>query len=185
MKRANFSLVQSGALSVTVIDASTNLAIQGVDVSAAGPTPVGPTATNATGMVSFAERAAWRIQYRHQRHRTWLQQHTGVAVAPDTRSGIGAATTDVTVKLNPLPSAVTGTVTVNDPARPDNAAAVANATVTLSNSSGQVVATVKTNSSVCTRYSNVVAGTYKLQASATNYETSLFVIVLTRGNTTT
>jgi len=165
--------VAPGVVVVTVLNGAVtpNAGIAGVSVTLADATglvgsPSYPGTTNAQGQVTFTGVAAG--MYNVTANGSAVGFSTATTLQPITVAS--GQTTSATLILTPLPAQVTGTVTVHDPGKADNGAAIVGAIVTATGT-GTTQGTYTGTSAAGGVYTvaGIPAGTYTITCTAVGY----------------
>lgn len=160
-----------GTISGTITDAATTLPITGAIVNILqGSVLVATTTTNGSGVYTVATLAPG--SYTVTANATGYQTNS---VGAQVTSG---QTTTVNLTLQSNPGTITGTVTDSSTGLP-----IINALIQVS-LQGTTLYSAQTDNAGSYTITGVAAGTYVVQASATNYQTSIQGATVTAGGTT-
>jgi hypothetical protein len=161
----NFQLGTETTLDVLLVDSLTGLGVPNVDVTATGAQTFPATASNSSGLVTFAPAAAGTYTVTPVVSSYQAAGYTSASPAIATVTVPSGGVGSVTITLTPSVGTLTGTVTDAYTGAP-----ISGATVVATNSAASTTTfTATTNSSGIYDIPNVRVGTYTLTASASGH----------------
>ncbi|WP_404354763.1 carboxypeptidase regulatory-like domain-containing protein [Cytobacillus firmus] len=152
---ATINVQQASTINGTISDQSTGLVIPNTTVNLLQGMVIAATVqTNANGFYSFTNvtPGSYTVQAVRTNYNTGTQSVTAVSGASQT----------VNIALVPQPSTISGTVSNGGP--------INGALVTLSNTSGAVIATEMTSPAGIYTFNNVIPGVYNLAVTAAGFQ---------------